>query len=60
MHAVEAAYERRLAASRWADHGGRVIGRNRHVDVVQSLGLAKPGIQLVDLDSNAHSLSSLP
>ena len=60
MHAVQAADERGLAAARGTDHRRGVVRRHRHVDVVQSLGLAEPGIELVDLDSNTHSLSLLP
>ena len=60
VHAVEAAHEGGLAAAGGTNHGGGVIGGHRHVDVLQSLGLAEPGVQLVDLDANAHNFSSLP
>ena len=54
MHAVQAAHKSGFAAARGADHGRAVVGGDRHVDVLQSLRLAEPGIQLVDLDSNTH------
>src|ERR1700730_4366303 len=55
MHAVEAAHECGFSAARRTDHSGGVIGRNRHVDVLQSLSLTEPGVQLVDLDAHTHS-----
>jgi hypothetical protein len=55
MHSVEAADERRFAATGGPDDGSGVIGHNRHVDVVESLCLAKPGVQLIDLNADSHS-----
>src|SRR5437773_8887599 len=31
-----------------------MVWHDVHIDVVESLGLAKPGIQFLDLDANAH------
>ena len=59
VHAVEATYEGGLSATRWSDYGGGVVGGDHHVDVVESLGLAEPGVQLVNLNAYAH-ISSLP
>src|SRR5437899_1451145 len=55
VHAVEAAHESGLAAAGRADYGRGMVGRDSHVDVVEGLSLAKPGVQLFDLDANSHS-----
>ena len=56
MHAVQAADERGLAAARRTDQRGGVVGLHGDVDVEQCLGVAVKGIQMLDLDSNAHKL----
>src|SRR5207302_4221963 len=56
MHAVQAADEGGLAATRRSDEGGSMIGGDLQIDVEQCLRLAIPGIQGLDLNSNAHTL----
>ena len=56
MHAIDAADKGGLAASRGTNESGSVVGRHFQIDVVQRLAFAVPGIQTLDLDSNAHKL----
>ena len=54
MHAIQAPDKCRLAAARRTDQRRSVIRRHVQIDVVQRLAFAVPGIQFLDLDSNAH------
>src|SRR5258705_4930764 len=56
VHAIDAADKGRLAATGWADQGRSMIGGDLQVYVVQSLAFAVPGIQMLDVNSNAHRL----
>ena len=55
VHAIQAADERRLAAARRPNQRGGMIRLNLEVDVMQCLALAVPGIEILDLDSDAHN-----
>src|SRR5579864_436412 len=56
VHSIDAANKGRLAASRRTNQRGGMIRRHFQIDVVQGLTFAVPGIQALDLDSNAHKL----
>src|SRR5580700_693998 len=60
VHAVQAAYERTLAAARRPDYGGHMVGRHGHVDGLQRLVLAIPRIQSTHFDSDTHTSSYAP
>jgi hypothetical protein len=55
VHAVQAAHECGFAAAGWPNYGRGVVRGNINVDVVQRLRLAKPRVQLFDLDANSHN-----
>src|SRR5439155_13081477 len=59
VHAIDAANKSRLAASRGPNQSGSVVRRHFQVDVIQRLTFAIPGIQALDLDSNAHKIMPL-
>jgi hypothetical protein len=56
VHTIETADESRLTATRRTNQRRGVIRCHIEVDVIQSLAFAVPGIQIVDLDSNARKL----
>ena len=60
MHAIQAAHEGALAAARRTDDGGHVVGGHRHVDGLQRLVLAIPGVQSTHFDSDTHTSSYAP
>src|SRR5581483_9797461 len=50
MHAVEAANERRFAATGGPDDGGHQVGFDAHGDVADGAEGAVPGVEVLDLD----------
>ena len=54
MHAIEAADERRLAASGRTDERGGLLGGDVQVDVQQGMVGAIPCIEILHLNSDAH------
>jgi hypothetical protein len=54
MHAVQATDEGRLAASGRADQSSRMVREHVQIDVEQRLGFAVEGIQVLDVNSDAH------
>src|SRR5256886_13873978 len=58
MHTIQATHECGLPTTGWADDRGGMIGRHVHADIVERLSFAEPGVQVLDLDADAH-ISSL-
>src|SRR5512146_1450060 len=54
MHPVQATHVRRLSAAGRPDNSGRPAGLDAHVDVLQRLELAEPGIQVLHFNSDTH------
>src|SRR5438552_1891434 len=52
MHAVQAANEGGFTAAGRSDNRRGMLGGHVHTDVLKSLGLAEPGVQIFDLDAN--------
>ena len=59
VHAVDTTHKGGLPTTGWANDSRGAVRRHANGDVMQSLGLPEPGVEMFDLDAYAH-INSFP